>query len=606
MSELFSRYCRAGACLAALALVGCDDLASVAVVPETLLIAPRDTIVTEGDQARLRITVLDEDRNVIPGPPDWAPATWVVAPRGSIELEPDGTFTALGGAEVRVSAEAAGVTGSVFVRTNPLDLQLSAAAAYLTQGAQNMRGDIPLIAGRDAAVRVFPVGDEIGFFEPRARATFYLDGDVVHTAALSPLGGKVFTEPKEGILGATNNATIPGSVIQPGIEMVVELDPDGIVPHAPGSQLRFPAEGRMSFNVVEMPLYHQTIVPIIQTLYASSQGVVEWADGMTEDHPFFRFAKKVMPIGEMKVTVHEPVYTSVNLREESGWTLWHREVTAIWELEGRQGYYYGATILPYRGWIRGLGNFTIPVSVGTNSTGTYTHEIGHNMSLRHINCPFGQPGGPDLNYPHDPNSIGIHGFDVEAGSIVHPGYHDVMTYCDPQWISDYSFRIALNRRLLVESAPARAAWEAIPEESTIMLWGGVGEGEMVIEPAFLVDARPSVPVQGGPYRLEGFGPGGVLRFGFDFTPLPVEHGGRHFHFHVPYDPDRDGQLDRVVLSGPEGEFVLGPSSTSPMAIVINRSSGQVRAILRDWNGSMALADGDTEVMVSDGLPWDAR
>ena len=43
-----------------------------------------------------------------------------------------------------------------------------------------------------------------------------------------------------------------------------------------------------------------------------------------------------------------------------------------------------------------------------------------------------------------------------------------------------------------------------------------------------------------------------------------------------------------------------------MVIIINRSSGQVRAILRDWDGSTALAGADTEILFSDGLPWRAR
>ncbi len=603
--ERFARSFRAGAGVAAVALAGCGDLSTIGTTPHSLVITPVDTLVVEGDQAQLRVTVLEENGNVIPGPPDWAPVTWVVAPRGAIDLQRDGTFTALGGADVRVSARVAGVTGEVFVRTNPLDLELRAGAVYLTQGVQNLDGDVPLIAGRPAALRVFPVGDEVGYFEPGAHATFYRNGEVVHSTSMSSVREKIFTEPQEGAVHTSNNAIIPGSVVQPGLEVVVQLDPDGAVPHAPGSQLRFPAEGRMPVHVVEMPVYHQTIVPTVQTVFPFSEGVVRWAEGKTEDDPFFRFARKVMPIGEMKVTVHEPYYTSVDLTTERGWDLWISEIRTIWELEGRQGYYYGASPLPRGSRIGGLGYYFIPVSVGVNRAQTYTHEIGHNMSLRHIAC--GGAGTPDLNYPHHPESIGVYGFDVEAGSVLHPfSAKDLMTYCDPAWISDYSFRIALNRRLQVESESARAAWEAIPEESTIMLWGSVGEGAMHMEPAFLVESRSSVPAAGGPYRLEGYGPGGELRFGFDFTPQPVEFGGQHFHFHVPYDPDRDGRLDRVVLSGPEGEIVLGPSSSSPMAIVINRSSGQVRAILRDWDGSMALADGDTEVWVSDGLPWDAR
>ena len=68
---------------AALALAGCSDLSTIAVLPHSLVVTPFDTLVTEGDQARLTVTVLDENKNVIPGPPNWTPLRWVVcAPRG--------------------------------------------------------------------------------------------------------------------------------------------------------------------------------------------------------------------------------------------------------------------------------------------------------------------------------------------------------------------------------------------------------------------------------------------------------------------------------------------------------------------------------------------
>ena len=605
MLELLKRTGTVAACAVVLALAGCGEISTIGNLPHTLLITPVDTLVTEGDRAQLRLTALDEDGNVIPGPPDWTPATWTVAPRRAVEIEPDGSFTALGGAHMRIVAGVAGLTAEVYLRTNPIDLKLTPGSVYLTQAAQNLDGTVPLIAGRPAALRVFPIGDEIAFFEPRARATFYQDGEVVHTASLTPVYGRISQEPREATLQTSNNATIPGSVIQPGVEMVVEIDPDGVVPLAPGSQVRVPLEGTTPLNVVEMPLFHQTLVPTVQTRYPASQEIVGWARNKTEDHLFFNFTRKVMPIGEMKVTIHEPFSSTADLTEENGWDQWIREIRSIWELEGRQGYYYGASPLPPRSSIGGYGYFWIPVSVGINRTQTYTHEIGHNMSLRHINC--GGAGGPDLAYPHNPNSIGIFGFDVELGSIIHPDqYVDLMSYCDPTWISDYSFRKALFRRLEWESEAAQAAWDAIPEQSAIMLWGSVGEGKMLIEPAFLIEAKSTVPTVGGPYRLEGHGPGGEVRFGFDFTPQPVEFGGRHFHFNVPYDPERDGRLERVVLSGPEGEFALGPSSASPMVIVINRSSGQVRGILRDWTGPAALADPNTEILFSDGIPWGAR
>ena len=114
-----------------------------------------------------------------------------------------------------------------------------------------------------------------------------------------------------------------------------------------------------------------------------------------------------------------------------------------------------------------------------------------------------------------------------------------------------------------------------PAEKTLLLWGSVDDGELLLEPAFLAEGVPTLPESGGAYRLEGFGEGGRTHFSFDFTPDPVEFGGGQFLFAVPYDPGSHGALERIVLSGPEGEFALTPGSTSPMAIITNRASGQV-------------------------------
>ena len=153
-----------------------------------------------------------------------------------------------------------------------------------------------------------------------------------------------------------------------------------------------------------MPLYRQTIVPTVQDpLLREREHYPAGPTGKTEDDPFFRFARKVMPIGDMKVTMHEPVLhlggSDQGIRMAA---LDPGDKDVIWELEGREGYYYGASPLP-RGTVwGGLGYLNIPVSVGVNRTQTYTHEIGHNMSLRHVACGKARPSGPDPNYPAQP------------------------------------------------------------------------------------------------------------------------------------------------------------------------------------------------------------
>ena len=589
--------------------VGCEDMTLAKSWPETLVITPFDTLVTEGDQGRFTATVLDINGDVIPGPPSWALPEWGVRPP-VLDIKPDGSYTAIGGGKPSVTAQVAGLQARVFLRINPLDVQLTAGTMYLNQGAQNLEGTVPILAGRPALLRVFPLGDETSFFEPRARVTFYMDGEEVHSAGMDPVVGEIPTDINETALDRSFNVIIPGSIVRPGLQMVVELDPDGVVPAAPGSTLRIPESGAMDLEVVELPVFYLTIVPTIMNPHPD-ESVLDWTRGVTAESDKVADVGALMPVSDMEVIVHEPCYSNVERRNDGGgWSAWLREITLLWELEGQIGYYYGVAGLPYGSGVVGQGNLPptgtlVGASVGWPNKRTLAHEVGHSMSLRHAPC--GGAGGPDPSFPYSDGSIGIIGYDVGRRTMLHPRtYSDLMSYCRPYWISDFSFSKALRHRILTEDPLVVARREATPEESTLILWGSAGDGELLLEPAFQVVGKPRVPAQSGPYRLEGLGEGGRLAFSFDFAPIPVEHGGAHFSFAIPYDLDRDGVLERVVLSGPEGEFELGPSSTDPMAIIINRSSGQVRAILRDWQGVGAVADGDTEILVSTGLPGRLR
>ena len=50
--------------------------------------------------------------------------------------------------------------------------------------------------------------------------------------------------------------------MQPGVEMVVELDRTDVIPETDGSQLRIPATGRMALDVVALETFDLKIVPI--------------------------------------------------------------------------------------------------------------------------------------------------------------------------------------------------------------------------------------------------------------------------------------------------------------------------------------------------------
>ena len=588
---------------AALAVVNCADLAlEPDVLPHDMVILPQDTLITTGDQISLSVVVYDEDGNIMEGPPSWAPPRWHVNVAGAVELDRNGDLVGLKGSAVNVTGNLAGIESLTRLRVNPSSVVLSAPVIYLNQVIQNPAGTVPILAGRKALLRVFATGHETSFYEPSVRAEFYRDGQVIHTEVMSPISDQLPDHVNETRIDRSYNAVIPGDVLQPGVELVVVLDPEGVVPQGPGSQDRIPAEGTMPLNIVALPTHKQTIVPTILS-WAPDERVYNWTRNVDGDSRHIQPLRMFMPIADIEVIAHETLFTGADIRGIGGWDQWILETRAMWEMEGRQGYYYGAVQLPYQSGIYGYGYVGgVHVSVGATHSDTFAHEVGHNMSLRHAPCGV----GGDPAFPYNDGSSGMWGYDFDRSRLVDPeSVKDLMTYCDPIWVSDYHFRKAMEYRIGTESGGR----PAVPEpETTLMLWGSASNKKVLLEPAFLVEAPPTTPATGGPYRLEGFGPAGEPRFSFDFTPDPVEFGGAHFHFNLPYDPVRDGALERVVLTGPGGEDTLSPMSAPPMAIVRNSVSGQIRAFLRDWDGTIpAAVDGAFfEVMFSDGIPGGVR
>jgi hypothetical protein len=80
------------------------------------------------------------------------------------------------------------------------------------------------------------------------------------------------------------------------------------------------------------------------------------------------------------------------------------------------------------------------------------HEIGHNHGRDHAPC--GNPEGVDPNFPYAGAGVGVPGYDIDAGVLIDPtsidpetgmATTDFMSYCWPQWWSDYSWQNLLKR-----------------------------------------------------------------------------------------------------------------------------------------------------------------
>lgn len=125
------------------------------------------------------------------------------------------------------------------------------AAAYLTQAAEPRTSGVPLVGGKPALLRVFvPAARATSLPIPPVRATFHLNDSEVYVAEIPVQSAALPTQVDEGDLTASANAEIPGEIIRPGLEMVVEIDPGGMLPVSslaakPNSRrlARFPSSG---------------------------------------------------------------------------------------------------------------------------------------------------------------------------------------------------------------------------------------------------------------------------------------------------------------------------------------------------------------------------
>ena len=132
------------------------------------------------------------------------------------------------------------------------------------------------------------------------------------------------------------------------------------------------------------------------------------------------------------------------------------------------GFYTGSRISPD---LCGLGEVGGNVAVSRTDlectqTSTATHEIGHNLSLRHAPCGI-EENGADENYPYADGSIGNEfGYFTSKRERVASSHdiYDIMSYCTPTFISQYYFSQAA--RNLLDRRPTETASVALASSSS--------------------------------------------------------------------------------------------------------------------------------------------
>ena len=472
------------------------------------------------------------------------------------------------------------------------------ATAYIVQGVQSADIPVPLVAGKRGLLRVLVAApDADGAPVPAAWATFYQPDGSRHSVRVQSGNGTIPAEVElaEGSLERSANVVVPGEVLRPGVEMVVVLDPEGVLDPALGVPRRIPAAGRTALDVYEMPSFDVTVVPFLWETEPDSSIL----DRVAEESLFEE--TRLLPIGEMNVTVHEPVWTSTN----NGFDLLD-ETAAIRSMEGGTSYYMG-TAGSFTGGIGGVAYIGARTMFSGPWPSTVAHEFGHNLSLLHAPC--GTTGDP--GYPHSNGRIGVWGYDHRSRSLVSPGGKDIMSYCDPSpGFSDYSFAKAYWWRLSVEAGVV----EEYEPTRALLLWGGVGtDGHPFLNPAFVVEVPPTQLDGTGAWQVAGEAEDGRVLFDHRFEMAEVADGdGRQsFALALAAESSWAGALSRIVLTGPDGSAVMNAGTGPTAALLRDPVTGRARGILRNWPpqgpagqaaAARALPEPGLEVQVSAGVP----
>lgn len=86
----------------------------------------------------------------------------------------------------------------------------------------------------------------------------------------------------------------------------------------------------------------------------------------------------------------------------------------------------------------------------TDRAATLAHELGHNYGRRHVDCPSGRPEDTSF-YPYpacaldNDDAVAYLGFNFATREVITPTMAgDLMSYNNPRWISDFSWRGILN------------------------------------------------------------------------------------------------------------------------------------------------------------------
>lgn len=451
-------------------------------------------------------------------------------------------------------------------------------------GQSVFKENLKLVDGKQALLRVHVLADRTGL-STTLRAQVFRGGAYQGDLTISG-PASVPTSENPADLSQSYRGMVPANWVGTGLEVRLQADPDNALSESDESNnSRVLTPAIMTLGNV-LPI---TSVPVRYTDTGAANTV------RTPNIPDYAgFLVDLFPLRQVQTQTRATPYNfSGNLRNSADWSRLLSELRTLRQTDSSSRYYYGFVQTGYSSGIIGIGYIGLPVSAGwdansnnnlanDSSAWVVAHEVGHNFARYHAPC--GATSGLDSSYPYANATLGTWGYSLVRSLLLAPGsYRDVMSYCDPQWISDYNYE-AIQRYL--EQNPPSATSVLSQLSQTVLLIGGKIRGSLVtLEPILRLQAAPSSP-EAGPYRLRLQTSSGPREIPFDTYKVASPHGPgvapgagdpeEHFSLLLP-DPG-DLQLLEVLRGGSpilRRDLSLTRMSTDDPAIRLSELGGSL-------------------------------
>lgn len=603
-----------------------------------------------GQTAQATATLRSATSQVLTGRPvSWSSSAPAVASAGG-----NGQVTALTAGTARIIATAEGVSGSEEVRVHATDPNLALENVVLTQAVQRYDGGVPLVVGGNPVLvnlfgtlsRPYAPGSPI----PRVRVEIFAGSGLVLTDD-NPMNRSAGAVVDPGF--PLHQVVLPAAIVQPGLRVRATINPGGVLPEASLTDNTWPESGTPEpIPVQQVPPLPLHFVPILLTT-GGSVGTVTQAN-----LPAYLTATRQMhPVSTIDADIGPVFLSDVNFGGglEPAWISILQQLDLVRVMEGATSYYVGALRPPPEITFVQFGGYGyVPGDPASTGPGTRTavlvglgwfnrarqttelvaHELAHNLGRSHAPC--GGAAAPDPLYPYSGGAIGSYGHDLFEWPLIGagvplqygPGTSDIMSYCQPPWISDYTYLGLLAARGGSVASPPLIAARS-PSSSgcpCLVVWGSVSGTSIRLEPSFVAPppARPTMPAP-GPYSVRGSNRSGNPEFELSFQPTEIDHapGVRHFTIAIPLSEAQGAALARIEVRG-QGRVAeqllgaalqgtaaaprverTGPNTLTirwnrtelPLLIVRDPDAGRVLAVARSGAITVPTSRSELEVIV---------